>query len=394
MRRAKIDNGVILLAVIVLIVVGLSIFLYFQVRTDKVTSLLDDKKEIRVLFIVASGDKPLFSEVFDYNPVTHRGALFDVPGNIGSIIQPLNRIDRIDILYKKDHVDEFRKKVESLLNLNIPFFWVMSPQQVQEITDLLGGLELFIPDAVQNVTDTSMTLLPGGNVTLGGNKIDTYLQYSGPNDRELDRFERERKFLPAFLKRLGTEAPFLAKDHVMSYLTERVYTNLDGRAMGAFIREMGKLNDSLISQRVLGDLKSVEGTTSNEKLLFPYFEGQLLKDAVRQVENSLSSKDLAQTDVNSINLQILYGTKISGLAAKTKELYQSYGFENITVGNADSNDVAKTEVIDRKGDPAVAQRVADVIKAKNVVTQATGVSDFNIDVTVILGNDFDGWYVR
>ncbi|HUX14644.1 MAG TPA: hypothetical protein VMW87_16580, partial [Spirochaetia bacterium] len=142
MKRAKLDNGAILLLIIIMVVVGLGVYLYFQVRTDKVTSVLQGKKEIRILFVVADGDTPLFTNAFLYNPSTKRAALFDVPGNIGSIMNSLNRIDRIDLLYKKGHVDEYRKKIQDLLNIDIPFYWVMSSRGLADVTDLIGGLNL------------------------------------------------------------------------------------------------------------------------------------------------------------------------------------------------------------------------------------------------------------
>ncbi|WP_455381089.1 LCP family protein [Salinispira pacifica] len=399
MKRARLDNGLILLLLIVMVIAGLSVYLYFQVRTDRVTSVLQGRKEIRVLFIVADGDKPLFTDVLLYNPTTKRSALFDIPGNIGSIINSLNRIDRIDLLYKKGHVDEYKRKIQDLLNIDIPFYWIMSPKELSDLTDLMGGLNLFIANSVEQVTEKQMTLLPAGNVTLDGSKIDTYLTlHSAGSDAEagqnIDRFERERKIMQAFLKGLGDKADYLTNEHVFPFLASRVSTNMDGRALKAFIREMAHMDERMVSQRVLGDLKSVEGSTGGEKLLFPYFEGQLLKDAVRQVQSSLSSQDMAFADVGNLKLQILNGTSIPGLAARTKELYQSYGFQNVLVGNAESTGVDKTIVIDHKGSQAAAQRVAEIIRAHSIVKQPDDPANPDVDVTIVLGSDFDGWYVK
>ncbi len=394
MKRARIDNGAILLASIVLIVVGVSFFLYMQVRTDKVTSVLDEKKEVRVLFIVANGDKPDFTDAFLYNPVTRRAALFDVPGNVGSLIGSLNRVDRIDVLYKKGRAEAYKKKIESLLNVNIPFYWVMSPKDLQGLTDLMGGLEMFLPNAVNDVSNGNVTLLPAGNVILDGSKVGTYLAYGESATKNIDRFERERKIMQAFLKRMGQKASFLTSDRVLPFLTSRIGTNMDRRALRSFIHEISHMDERIISQRVLGDLKTVEGTAGSEKLLFPYFEGQLLKDAVRQVQASLNSQDMSFADIGSLTLQVLNGTSTPGLAARTKELFQSYGFQNVIIGNAGQTDVPRTEVIDHKGNQAAAQRVADIIRAKDIVRQPPDVQNTNIDVTIILGNDFDGWYVK
>ena len=74
------------------------------------------------------------------------------------------------------------------------------------------------------------------------------------------------------------------------------------------------------------------------------------------------------------------------------ELYRSYGFDVVTVGNAIRDDVADTVVIDRIGNEVFANRTAEIIRASLIDLQVE--TQMGVDVTVVLGEDFDGRYVR
>ena len=80
------------------------------------------------------------------------------------------------------------------------------------------------------------------------------------------------------------------------------------------------------------------------------------------------------------------------MARRTKALYESFGFDVVSFANADSDKHVNTVVLDRRGNPEAARRVADIIHCERVHTQASVASD--AEVTVILGRDFDGRYVK
>ena len=122
MRRSKgFDKGVLLLLLIVAILAATGIFLYAQIRTDKITEAVQHREPIKVALFVDNRDKLLFTEVLVINATTHRGALFDIPGNIGSLIEPLKKIAGIDVLYRQSNIAPFRTKVGNILGTEIPF---------------------------------------------------------------------------------------------------------------------------------------------------------------------------------------------------------------------------------------------------------------------------------
>jgi hypothetical protein len=72
----------------------------------------------------------------------------------------------------------------------------------------------------------------------------------------------------------------------------------------------------------------------------------------------------------------------------------------ITVGNAENNDYAFTEIIDRSGMNELGDTFADIIQCENVTREIYNPEeldsqsmDYKADFTLIIGRDFNGRYV-
>ena len=110
---------------------------------------------------------------------------------------------------------------------------------------------------------------------------------------------------------------------------------------------------------------------------------------------TLASAEGVRGEDTGLTLEILNGTKIAGLARRTREIYQSFGFDVVSYGNAETQDIERTVIIDRKGDREGAARVASVIKCNNIVSGLSAYgSQKNADFTIVLGGDFDGRYCK
>ena len=125
----------------------------------------------------------IFSDVFIYYPVSHRGALINILGNTGAIFKSLQRVDRIDAVYTQKGIEVYKAEIENLIGQTIPFYVEMNMKDFGELTDMLGGLKVFVPSPVDIQSEEGERwLLPSGAVTLDGDKITTYLTYSKPEE--------------------------------------------------------------------------------------------------------------------------------------------------------------------------------------------------------------------
>ena len=486
-RRGGFDKGFLLLLLIVVILAGTGVFLYEQIRTDKVAEALKKGQPIVLAIFVtdkshlvgwrdaptapvvgpdgalptsgdgaavspangpgstvaagpsasgtatatgngvpsrqspaastsssgasaptASGGSPLlFTEVFVLNPQTKKGAVMDVPGNVGSLISSQKRIDRIDVLFKSENVEAYRAKVGSLLGLDIPFYLEIDIRNIPRLVDLLGGLDLFIANPVEETNVTPMVLLPSGSLVLDGAKVQSFLSYKASTDSDIEVIGRRQKFVQALFKGIEQNAAIFQKPGVYSIIKDWVSTNMNKRSVLSLFGAIGHMDtERMVFQRVLGVNRLVDG----QELLFPHYDGRLLQETVQQTLATLANPQALSDQALNAKLQILNGTLISGLAHRTSQVFQSFGYDVVSVGNADRNDYAQTLIVDRAGDLAQAQRVASIIKCTQVEARpappapvpsgtaaAAGVPSVlsgGADVTIILGKDFDGRYCK
>ncbi len=398
MRRAQANKSVIFLGLIVLILVVMVTIIAFSLRTDPVEETLQDESVMKVLIVLHDEEgESILTDVLLYYPVSKKGALFDILGNTGSIYESLGRVDRIDAIYKEKGIDVYKKEIEKLLAVDIPFTLEFDAEGFGEITDILGGMKVFVPTPVDEVSPNGEHwLLPGGAVTLDGDKIDTYINYILPDELESDREERKQNVLIAFLSALGENRNVIFNKKNFPVFAKKFKSNIGDKGLYSLLEQISYVDSQRLNPQIItGSTRMVDG----KKLLFPYYDGQLIKDVVKQTMNSLISEDgTMQNRVYVIN--VLNGTSKQGLARNTASLLKSAGYEILGVGNADKNDYEDTAIINHIGNKEVAKALGDFIHCENIIEEevkpeSEGLDNVaDVDFTLIVGADFDGRYVR
>lgn len=390
-RSRRADRSVLLLILIVVIVLGTGAYAILQLRVDQITDSLKKKQPLNTLFIFSDADKALFFEVFFYNPETRKGSIIYVPPNLGSVIATINRVEGIDALYRRTNPVPLKRKVEDLLGVPVHGVVDIGFEEAGRLVDLMGGVDVFIPNPVSLTLQGHRILLPSGSVSLDGDKARDFISYQDPLETDADAVGRRQKFLQAVLKGLGENEAFLLQRGPFRMLRSLLRTDLPGRALSSLVAEMGRFDsERMVLQRVLGTTRSVDG----RDLLFPHQDGELLKQAVKQAMAANASNEFVPPDALTITVEVLNGTKTAGMANRARDLFQSYDLEVMAPNNADNDQYLNTVVLDRKGNLDNAKKVADIIHCTRIFSKPDPQMDQAVDVTVILGKDFDGRYVK
>jgi len=384
------DPSRLLLITIALLTVGISVFVILQVRTDRVRDTLESGKPLAVLFTITDQGVPLFNQIILYNPQTKKTAFIDVPPETGSLITSLSRVDALSALYKPDDLKEYLSKVGQLTGLTVSFYLVLTADQFEHEVDLLSGIELFVPSVIEESKTDPMTLIPSGNLVLDGSKARDYLLHQDDGEEMADRSARHQKIVQSLMRRWGENQAFLTNDDVFPLFFASLKTNLEDVGLKTFLKTAAGADwERVVFQRVLG----TERVVDKKKLLFPHYNGTLLLETVRQVLEGLANKDSDQLVNGTLTVEILNGTPRAGLATRTASLFRNFGYEILSAKNADNTAQAETTIIDRTGNPDQAQKLADLIRCGKIITQADA-SAGSAMITIILGKDFDGRYVR
>jgi hypothetical protein len=107
----------------------------------------------------------------------------------------------------------------------------------------------------------------------------------------------------------------------------------------------------------------------------------------------LQQRDEIEASVNEIpasivQLEVLNGCGVSGVADKFTEFLRNNNFDVVQIGNYISFDIDNTLIIDRTGNRANAEKVAEAlgVEKQNIIQQIN--SDYFLDVSLIIGKDF------
>ena len=400
MRILKLDASRFLLALIILlVVVGVAAAVY-TLRSNPVDDALAVNRVINVLFVIEDKGKPLSSYVLMYYPGTRRAAIFDIPGELGLLITRINRVDRIDRVYEPARIGGYEDEIEKLLGMEINFSVVITKENLVSMVDLLEGVEIFIPSPVSLREGDTLIMFPSGITVLDGDKAGLYASYSlSDEDREMEVFRRQRFFI-GLLDRWIRMNERLKNPEMAKLFHSFFRTGMNQRTLTRLFDEFVFIDpDRTNIQSVSGNLREVSG----QMLIIPHWDGNLVKEVVRQTLGTLTRQVEDPFNERSPTVEVLNGTAVNGLAGRTAEMLGSFGYDIISIGNADRSNYESTVIIHRSGDESMVRAFADVIRCNNIRREFDLPDDedeFNIqdfeykaEFTLIIGRDFNGRYV-
>jgi anionic cell wall polymer biosynthesis LytR-Cps2A-Psr (LCP) family protein len=407
MKERESNNSILLLALIVFIVVGGAVFAVVSFSSDPFRDALAKDRVVNTAFIFENEGKPISTYVVMFYMSNKRAAVFDVPSEIGLILRQINRVDRIDTIYKSHSISDYENELEKLLGVDIQYSRVFNMDNLGKLVDLIDGVDLFIPQPVsQPATEYNdvPVFFPSGFTNLDGEKIKQYLLYEDSENKIENVKTRRQRFFSAFLQKLGSKNAYLKDSKIEKILSPLITTSMSAKTRRQLLEQLSGIDtERLLIQVVAGNLREVSG----QYLLFPYYDGALIKEIVRQTLATLTRTQDSPNGDKIFTVEVLNGTQTAGLAARTAALIGGFGYDVINVGNADHSDYAQTIILDHLGLEAEAAAFGDVIRCKKINVSLhdslndnedngtiVTMQDFEIkaDFTLIIGRDFNGRY--
>ena len=315
-------------------------------------------------------------------------------GNTGAIYKSINRVDRIDAVYKELGMEAYKGEIEKLVGKTIPFTVEYTMSDLEFFADYLGGLNVFVPMPVDEVSpDGEKWLLPSGAVSLDGDKIKIFETYRLSSESMDDVDDRRQAVFTSLLAAFRDNKSSVYNAKVFPVFAKRFITNVDYQNFYRLMMQVSDIDtERIVTQTITGSIRTVE---SGQTLLFPLYDGQLIKDVMNQSISSLVTGDYGNQN-RAYVLSILNGTSTQGLARNTSFLMQSAGYEVLETSNAPATD--KTVIINNIGNIEAAKALGKFIRCTNIVDDDTleedSGSSAKADFTIVLGKDFDGRIVR
>jgi len=386
MRKISFNKSNILLWVILGLFLAAMIIGIVVIRAESISMQLKTDRPLSVLLIFQQDGKPVSTQLLMFYPSRSKAALLDIPENTAVILKTIKRMDRIDYIYKANNPRNYMTEISSYLDIPLNGYLLFDEKELAAAVDLLDGLQLFIPSMIIQDGDPVIRL-PGGAVTLDGEKVLQYLRYKEENESEGDALVRRQKLAVSLLKKLSDKSSYFDDRAASTALVANMASNFSLEAKRKLVKEIAKLDaDSILLQKITGMYRNVEG----ESLFFPFYDGELARDMLKQTLNAMSASNVATANSKIYTVEILNGTTEKGLAARTADIFGSFGYDVVAVGNAKTLDYQKTVLIDRFGDKEALSSIAGVIKCANFSEAAEYTGSIKADYTIILGKDFNG----
>lgn len=385
------QNSLWYIALIVILAGALVIWTILSLRIDVFTEALKRDEPITFLIIIDDGNQPYLTEVLLFDPHSFHGGLISLPKETGMLLSAIDKVDRLEVLYDAEDSSLYTKAVSELFGRPIDFTIQFHLDDFERFVDHLGGLDIFIPKAVDDLVDGKRYLFPPGGVQLDGAKVRAYVVYRPQDELIGERADREHRIIQSLLRGIGDNVHHLLDESVFPHVAPLLGLNLDQQSLKSLLKAISEIyTDRLVFQGILGNRRILDG----KMVLFPYYDGKLIKETVQRVAETLARDDDFGEDLLTIRVEIQNGTNVNGLASRTAQVFESYGFQAVSVTNADRDDYERTVVLDRRGNPEAAQRVAELIRCEQIHTRIDEDRDETVDVTLILGKDFGGRYVK
>ena len=399
----KKDASFLLLVLIILMLVVAIGFSIYTFRSNPVADAVSSNRVISVLFVIEENKMPISTYVLMYYPATRRAAIFDIPGDLGLLLPRINRVDRIDRVYDSARIGNYENEIERLLGIEINFYAVITKENLVSVVDLLEGVEIFIPSPVSHIEDEKIILFPSGMTVLDGDKAALYATYSlSDEDSEMPVFRRQRFFI-GLLNRQIQMNETLNNDSMSKVYYSLFKSNINQRILKLLFNEFVYIDtDRTNIQSVGGNLREVSG----QMLIIPHWDGNLIKEIVRQTLTTLTREVEDHFTERTLTVEVLNGTGINGLAGRTAEMLRSFGYDVISIANADRNDYENTLIIHRTSDEEMVRTFAELIRCRNVRREILTAEElalegeenllnveYKADITLLLGRNFNGRFV-
>jgi anionic cell wall polymer biosynthesis LytR-Cps2A-Psr (LCP) family protein len=399
LRLSKTDASRILLGIIIFLFVFAFSFAVYTFRTNPIQDALSGNRVINTLFVIEDNKKPVSSYVLMYYPHTRRAAIFDVPGDLGQLLSRVNRVDRIDRVYDPARINVFGNEIEKLLEINLNFYIVITKENLVSIVDLLEGVRIFIPSSVSYREGDELILFPYGMTVLDGDKASVYATYSLPDEDRNAEAARRQPFFLGLLKRHIQMNERLKNPDAAKYYYSFFRSGMNHRTLRLLFDEFTNIDIDRTSIRpVEGNLREVSG----EMLVIPLLEGSLVKEIAHQTTVALT-REIDNND-QGLTVEVLNGTAVTGRAGRTADILRSFGYDIISISNADRNNYERTTIIHRSGSETLVRQLAGTIRCNDIISEtdmlaegqegaASQTTELKADVTLIIGRNFDGRYV-
>lgn len=281
-------------------------------------------------------------------------------------------------------------------NVQIDRYVRVSTEAFREIVDLVGGIEVLVPKAMQYEDKTQglvIDLEPGLQI-LNGDEAEQFARFRQDSYGDIGRVQRQQILLKALRKRMTNPAVLPKLPQIVRVLQTYIDTNLtieELLALAGFGLDLDSknLNMVLLPGRFSDPEEYsasywISDKSASSDLMRTYFDAQPAELVASRGVNYYEPPSARA--VSALNIAVQNATDDQYASYSMAEYLRDLGFYNVYVMRDWSDVNRKTSVVAQRGDLGSARSVQEMIDIGQVVSDSTG--DIDSDLTIRVGEDW------
>ncbi|MBF2000233.1 MAG: LCP family protein [Synechococcales cyanobacterium M58_A2018_015] len=275
---------------------------------------------------------------------------------------------------------------KTLNGVTIDRYVRVSTEAFKELVDLLGGVEVYVPERMEYEDQTQqlkIDLYPGQQV-LNGEQAEQFARFRNDANGDIGRVQRQQQLIRALREKLTNPAMITRIPQAIELFRQYIDTNLTLEEMLALVDFGLDLSQENFRMVLLpGRFSAPDEYVASYWLLDP-----VAKDEVMQQYFDVSpiTPVTQYHPQGEIKIAVQNASSDPALGSKVAAYLQTQGFANVYVVQDWVEPQAVTQIIVQRGDLRSAQLLESVLGIGQIIPASTG--DLQSDLTIRVGEDW------
>ena len=274
---------------------------------------------------------------------------------------------------------------DTLNGIKIDRYVRVSTEAFRELVDLLGGVEVNVPEPMQ-YTDKTQNLyinLQAGLQTLSGEQAEQFARFRHDGLGDIGRVQRQQALLKALRSRLAGPLMLARAPGLVRALQKYIDTNLTTEELLALVNFGLKLDQKNFKMVMLpGRFSAPQEFIASYWLLDPAGRDRVLNEYF-----DLNATDLsAEPSGTSLKIAIQNASGQPLVGQQFTKYLADLGYGNLYALKDETDAQPQTQIIVQKGDLQAAQALKSTLGLGIVEAASTG--DLESDITIRIGTDW------
>ncbi len=394
-KKTKSPAGIILLSIILIILMTIIIAPFFFKNDAKIKIAFKNGQVISLLLLSQNNKNEVNSaSVFFFNSKTNRLLTVTfLPETFLNFGNKYGYLTLKESIIKKIPKDILLNSIGRLVNTQIDYLVIVEKNTLISFIDLIGGVDIFT-DGIKD--EVNKVRIPEGSITLDGDKSLEYLSYINAKDSpDYNHAKRILNFIRGVVQSKNFFNTFITEDLITNLIYNQLKTNLTLSEFLFIYNEFitrGKNNNFDLSKGLeqIVVYSEKEYKAGYDFVLIPKNNSSWMRMQVKEALANIDKefdKDLGGRP----SIEIQNGTEIVGFATRTRSYLTPFGIDVMSIGNADK--IYDNTIVLIGNSEQKARKIASLIKCQRLIKGDIS-PEKQLDAILIIGNDFDGKFVK